>query len=173
MTKAQSDKIILCYLRNLMSKDTNGLSDQEVLHTWGGRKFNAIVADFHDGCYLYKSVEDTAQSMGHGRTIYSLIDTRNLADSCQAEEGDPTLSAQWSKAIIADHLRFLTNEERDLNDQRVIDEHGGDTSNKIIADFGNGLCIYRSIDSAITVYSLIDLHDPNDSRWADELHFES
>lgn len=57
--------------------------------------------------------------------------------------------------IIADYIRYTTG-ETSQDDQEVIQTFGGDTSNEIIVDFENGKYLYKSVDSAITVYIVID-----------------
>lgn len=67
------------------------------------------------------------------------------------------------KKIIAAYLRHVTNDGPELSDQQIIDHYGGDTANKIVAEFDNGTCLYISIDSSITVFIVIDMHDLQDS----------
>jgi len=65
--------------------------------------------------------------------------------------------------IIANHLRAVTNTKEEMSDEDIIATYGGDTSNKIIANFDNGFYLYESIDSSITVYTLINWHVPSNS----------
>ena len=64
-------------------------------------------------------------------------------------------------------LRDAYDATYELTDQRIIEEYGGDTANKIVAHFDNGTCLYISIDSGITVAIVIDILDPSDSFGAE------
>ncbi len=65
--------------------------------------------------------------------------------------------------IIANHLRAVTNSKEELSDEDIIATYGGDISNKIIANFDCGFYLYESVDSSITVYTLINWHNLNNS----------
>lgn len=71
-------------------------------------------------------------------------------------------------AIIANHLRYTHNDRAvDRSEAETIEEYGGDTSNDIIADFGEGKYLYRSVDWAVTVYTVIDTFHPERSFGAE------
>ena len=71
--------------------------------------------------------------------------------------------------IIAEYLRFIQN-ETGKTDKKIIELYGGNISNKILADFGNGLVLCESKDDmAGTSYILIDINDMNDSVSAEEI----
>ena len=73
--------------------------------------------------------------------------------------------------IIADYMRYMYNEERKLSDKKMIAEYGGDTSNEIIVDFGLGRYLYKSVDSCITVYNVIDICYPEESFSGEPLNY--
>ncbi|MPZ29535.1 MAG: hypothetical protein GEV13_00820 [Rhodospirillales bacterium] len=67
-------------------------------------------------------------------------------------------------AIIANYLRYAHNDQTlDLSDAETIEQYGGDTSNEIIARDG-GQYLYRSVDTHITVYTIIDTLNPELSK---------
>lgn len=47
--------------------------------------------------------------------------------------------------IIADYLRYQTNDKTNRTNEEIIQEQGGEDTNEIIADFEDGTYIYRSI----------------------------
>ena len=86
--------------------------------------------------------------------------------------------------VIADHLRYVICGNRDpslkMSDKEIIQEHGGDTQNRIIASgFEDETYLYRSIDQGITVYVLIDTRRIKHSvaveafGWKEEEWFDS
>ena len=77
------------------------------------------------------------------------------------------LQTEQQNAIIADYLRFYNrnNDENKSNDD-IIDQYGGDTSNLILCDFGNGKMLYESVDNShglFKTYTILDIKDYSNS----------
>ena len=82
------------------------------------------------------------------------------------------MTLKEEKKIIANYLRWETGEKDEISDDEIIGQYGGDTHNRIIVDFRNGLLLYKSVDSGITVYNMIDIHDLSDSFAAEPINYD-
>ncbi len=76
-------------------------------------------------------------------------------------------SDKFQARIIAAYLRDMLDLHGDetsdaMSDKEIIACHGGDRQNRIIAGEG-GTYLYRSIDSTITTYTIIDVEEPLES----------
>jgi hypothetical protein len=82
-----------------------------------------------------------------------------VPDDEPCSECSPSSEA-FQRRVIASFIRHVNKDDDcDMTDALVIEHHGGDASNRIIANGSDGTYLYRAIDSGTTTYTIIDTND--------------